>query len=167
MSSSSLGRSRPSARATPKCWGEAIAAACSALRGEAALCNKSGSIYAVFDGAGTPTDLFWSPSSPGYTEEQANRYSYDPEKASKMLEDAGAKGAKVTIIIPAIPANRSIFEIVQNNLREVGLEPEARVLDVAEYDQRQVMADLVAQQYRRNDQAFRRGSFRVRSECVI
>ena len=96
----------------------------------------------VFDGAGTPTDLFWSPSSPGYTEEQANRYSYDPDKASKMLEDAGAKGAKVTIIIPAIPANRSIFEIVQNNLREVGLEPEARVLDVAEYDQRQVAGDL-------------------------
>ena len=35
-----------------------------------------------------------------------------------------------------------------------------------EYDQRKVMADLVAQQYRRNDQAFGRGSFRVRGDVV-
>jgi excinuclease ABC subunit B len=35
-----------------------------------------------------------------------------------------------------------------------------------EYDQRKVMADLVAQQYRRNDQAFQRGSFRVRGDSV-
>ena len=35
-----------------------------------------------------------------------------------------------------------------------------------DYDQRQVMADLVAQQYRRNDQAFQRGSFRVRGDSL-
>ncbi|MDC0738136.1 excinuclease ABC subunit UvrB [Cognatishimia sp. SS12] len=35
-----------------------------------------------------------------------------------------------------------------------------------EYDQRTVMADLVAQQYRRNDQAFQRGSFRVRGDSL-
>ncbi|NOD86319.1 excinuclease ABC subunit UvrB [Ruegeria sp. HKCCD6119] len=35
-----------------------------------------------------------------------------------------------------------------------------------EYDQRQVMAGLVAQQYRRNDQAFQRGSFRVRGDSL-
>ena len=35
-----------------------------------------------------------------------------------------------------------------------------------EYDQRQVMADLVAQQYKRNDQAFQRGSFRVRGDSL-
>ncbi len=36
----------------------------------------------------------------------------------------------------------------------------------AEYDQRKVMADLVAQQYRRNDAGFARGSFRVRGDSV-
>jgi excinuclease ABC subunit B len=35
-----------------------------------------------------------------------------------------------------------------------------------EYNQRDVMADLVAQQYRRNDQAFQRGSFRVRGDSL-
>jgi excinuclease ABC subunit B len=36
----------------------------------------------------------------------------------------------------------------------------------AAYDQRKVMADLVAQQYRRNDAAFARGSFRVRGDSL-
>jgi excinuclease ABC subunit B len=34
------------------------------------------------------------------------------------------------------------------------------------YDQRQVIAELVAQQYRRNDQGFQRGSFRVRGDSL-
>jgi len=34
------------------------------------------------------------------------------------------------------------------------------------YDQRQMMAELVAQQYRRNDAAFARGSFRVRGDSL-
>ncbi|PJE28984.1 Excinuclease ABC subunit B [Pseudooceanicola antarcticus] len=35
-----------------------------------------------------------------------------------------------------------------------------------EYDQRAVIADLVSQQYKRNDQAFQRGSFRVRGDSL-
>ncbi len=35
-----------------------------------------------------------------------------------------------------------------------------------EYDQRAVMADLIAQAYRRNDAAFQRGSFRVRGDSL-
>ncbi|MHC0054823.1 excinuclease ABC subunit UvrB [Actibacterium sp. D379-3] len=35
-----------------------------------------------------------------------------------------------------------------------------------EYDQRKVMADLIAQAYRRNDTAFQRGSFRVRGDSL-
>ncbi len=34
------------------------------------------------------------------------------------------------------------------------------------YDQRKVMADLIAQAYRRNDAAFQRGSFRVRGDSL-
>jgi excinuclease ABC subunit B len=34
------------------------------------------------------------------------------------------------------------------------------------YNQRQVIAELVSQQYRRNDQAFQRGSFRVRGDSL-
>ncbi|MBE0413468.1 excinuclease ABC subunit UvrB [Yoonia sp.] len=34
------------------------------------------------------------------------------------------------------------------------------------YDPRQIIADLIAQQYRRNDQAFQRGTFRVRGDSL-
>ncbi|MCF6273862.1 MAG: excinuclease ABC subunit UvrB [Rhodobacteraceae bacterium] len=34
------------------------------------------------------------------------------------------------------------------------------------YDQRQIMQELIAQQYKRNDQAFQRGSFRVRGDSL-
>jgi peptide/nickel transport system substrate-binding protein len=96
----------------------------------------------VFSGAGTPTALFWGVGSPGYDKAQAERYDYDPKKARALIEQAGAVGAKVPIVVPSIPANRSIFEIVQNNLKAVGLAPEAVVLDVADFDKRQVAGDL-------------------------
>lgn len=96
----------------------------------------------VFDGTGTPTALFWSPSSPGYSAELANAYAYDPDRARAMIEAAGATGAEVQIILPAIPANQGIYEIVQNNLREVGLVPVGNVLDVPTYDQLQIAGDL-------------------------
>ncbi|MGB0497536.1 MAG: excinuclease ABC subunit UvrB [Rubricella sp.] len=35
-----------------------------------------------------------------------------------------------------------------------------------QYDQRKLLADLIAQQYRRNDQAFQRGTFRVRGDTL-
>ncbi|WP_375279807.1 excinuclease ABC subunit UvrB [Pseudooctadecabacter sp.] len=35
-----------------------------------------------------------------------------------------------------------------------------------DYDQRQIIADLIAQQYRRNDHAFQRGTFRVRGDSL-
>jgi excinuclease ABC subunit B len=35
-----------------------------------------------------------------------------------------------------------------------------------DYDPRKVIADLIAQQYRRNDQAFQRGTFRVRGDVI-
>ncbi|MCY4459577.1 MAG: excinuclease ABC subunit UvrB [Albidovulum sp.] len=43
------------------------------------------------------------------------------------------------------------------------------IVDLAagqEYNQREIMASLVAQQYRRNDQAFQRGTFRVRGDLL-
>lgn len=43
----------------------------------------------------------------------------------------------------------------------------AQDLEVGQdYDQRQVMRELVAQQYKRNDVAFQRGCFRVRGDCL-
>ena len=44
--------------------------------------------------------------------------------------------------------------------------PSNRPPGIESYDQRSVMADLVAQQYKRNDAGFQRGSFRVRGDSL-
>lgn len=96
----------------------------------------------VFNGTGTPTDLFWMPGSPGYSDVLANQYTYEPDKARQMIADAGAKGASFQISVHALPTQRSIVEIVNNNLEQVGLKPQANVLEVLTFGKRQIAGDL-------------------------
>ncbi|MGV0876229.1 ABC transporter substrate-binding protein [Martelella sp. FLE1502] len=91
----------------------------------------------VFDGLGNPTDLFWPTS-----DEQAQHYAYNPEKARELLKEAGAEGATATVALHALPSQRAIFEIVQNNLTDVGFKVEANILDTATYGQQQIAGDL-------------------------
>lgn len=96
----------------------------------------------VFDSMGTPTDLLWLPGSPGYTEEAANHYNYDPDKAKALLAEAGVTNPEITIALHALPSQRAIFEIVQNNLTEVGFKVNAEIIDTAAFGERQAAADL-------------------------
>jgi len=96
----------------------------------------------VFQGQGEATDLWWSPDEAGYSEELATTYTYDPERARQLIEEAGATGAEVPMAVPAIPAPQGIGEIIQFNLEEIGLRPTPAVLDVAQFDSRQVAGDL-------------------------
>jgi peptide/nickel transport system substrate-binding protein len=96
----------------------------------------------IFDGLGTPTALFWEPGSMGYDEALANRYAYDPDRARALLAEAGAAGATVPVTIRADPIQRGIYEIVQNNLSEVGLEVKVNVLDGPTFTDRQIAGDL-------------------------
>lgn len=98
---------------------------------------------ALGDGA-ISTDLFWSPSTPGYTPELANHFTYDPDKAKQLIDAAGATGAVVPISYPALPTQTAVYEIVQNNLEAVGLEPQSVALSVAEFDQKQTNGELGA-----------------------
>lgn len=91
----------------------------------------------VFAGAGTPTDLFWSPTAPGVTEELATHYTYDPDKARELIEEAGATGADVPITVLAQPLLQSEYEIIANNLTEVGLSPRAVPVDEATFNSMQ------------------------------
>lgn len=92
----------------------------------------------VFGGDALLTDLWWTPGSPGYPTDLEDRISYDPAKAKELLEASGAAGADLTITFANLPVMKSLFEIVQNNLAEVGLNVTAEALDVPEYDKRQV-----------------------------
>ena len=91
----------------------------------------------IFDGLGTPTDLFWPTS-----DEQAQHYAYNPDKARELLKEAGAEGATATVALHALPSQRAIFEIVQNNLTDAGFKVEANILDPSTYGQQQIAGEL-------------------------
>ncbi len=96
----------------------------------------------VFGGDAMVTNLWWTPDSPGFPAAQAQHFGYDPDKAKALLAQAGADGAELTITYANLPVMKSLFEVVQNNLSQVGLTVKAEALDVAEYDKRQVEGTL-------------------------
>jgi peptide/nickel transport system substrate-binding protein len=96
----------------------------------------------VFGGDALLTDLWWTPGSPGYPDDLAQHFTYDPDKATELLEESGAAGADITITFANLPVMKSLFEIVQNNLAEVGLNVTAEALDLPDYDKRQVDGNI-------------------------
>jgi peptide/nickel transport system substrate-binding protein len=96
----------------------------------------------VFGGNAVITDLWWTPGSPGYPEALAGHFAYDPDRARQLLDASGAAGAALEVTYANLPVMHSLFEVVQNNLTEVGIDVTGNPLDVAEYDRRQVEGTL-------------------------
>jgi peptide/nickel transport system substrate-binding protein len=99
-------------------------------------------VLQVFEGIGGTSDLWWKTNEPGMTDDLAHRYTYDPDRARQMLEDAGAVGAKIEFSTLNIPIAQSVFEIVQNNLSEVGLSVTPNVMETAIFDEQQAAGEL-------------------------
>jgi len=64
------------------------------------------------------------------TDENAPLYPYDPAKAKQLLADAGyANGLKISIIQTALPTMLNTMQIVQAELKKVGIDMELNVVD--------------------------------------
>lgn len=88
----------------------------------------------VFGGVGTVTSLPWSPNSPAFDESLVDHYSYDVDKATELLAEAGATGAPVNVYYDAgFAPNVGLAEIVEFNLTEAGLKPSMQPLQAAEF----------------------------------
>ncbi|NGN63576.1 ABC transporter substrate-binding protein [Streptomyces sp. A7024] len=89
-------------------------------------------------GVGVITSVPWTPTSPAYDREAAGHYHRDLDRARELIADAGARGARLQLTIngnePGGP--RSIAEIVQDGLREIGLDTRIEPLQPAEFQQR-------------------------------
>ncbi|MGY1842629.1 ABC transporter substrate-binding protein [Modestobacter sp. SYSU DS0875] len=90
----------------------------------------------VFGGLGTTDGLYWAPGSATYPEDLANAYEYDPDRARELIEGAGAAGMEVPITTINIPTIAAEYEIIANNLTEVGLRPTLNALAPPDYQQR-------------------------------
>lgn len=98
----------------------------------------------VEGGEAEATALPWKTSTLGYDVKQGEHYTYQPDKAKQLLAEAGASGASFSVVVPDIPESVAIFEIVQNNLKEVGLTATAEVISATDYDQRIAQRNLGA-----------------------
>lgn len=83
-------------------------------------------IEAAFDGQTTRANALVSPETPiGYWED-APVYQPDPDAARQILEDAGYDELDIEMSIVDEPGARTIAEITQANLAEIGINVEIR-----------------------------------------
>ncbi|MEI4274019.1 ABC transporter substrate-binding protein [Klenkia sp. LSe6-5] len=90
----------------------------------------------VFGGRGTTDGLYWAAASASYPDDLTGTYDYDPDQARALIEEAGAAGTTVPITVINLPAVAAEYEIIANNLTEVGLVPELNLLAPPDYQQR-------------------------------
>ena len=64
------------------------------------------------------------------TDEHAPLYPYDPAKAKQLLADAGyGNGLKLTMIQTSLPSMLNTMQIVQAQLKKVGIDLQLEVVD--------------------------------------
>lgn len=80
---------------------------------------------AALEGTGTPGQTILTTSSPYFNKALAKTYKFNPAKAKALLKEAGvAPGTKVGMFVPAQPPFTAIADVVQSQLKDVGLAPE-------------------------------------------
>lgn len=86
--------------------------------------DREGLLEAIQQGNGTPTTQVFKESSPAYDKALDNAYPYDPEKAKKLLAEAGYANG-LTISMPStVVLDPAAFTIIQQQLADVGITAE-------------------------------------------
>ncbi len=83
----------------------------------------------------TPEGLWWTPSD-------LPDYSYDPEKARQILEEAGLTGTKLSLASPSGDALRRFSELVNENLNQIGLDVQLAPVPQSEYYAKTVSGEI-------------------------
>src|SRR5829696_7072656 len=80
----------------------------------------------ILNGQCAPTNQTIAEGLPGHVEDLEDTYGYDPEKAKKMLADAGyADGLSLTLLVGAgLQPQVSIAPVIQEQLNEIGVDVE-------------------------------------------
>ncbi len=88
----------------------------------------------IMEGAGRPSDSPVAPGTFGYAEQET--YNYDPEKAEKLLAEAGYEdGFETTFHHPVgrYMMDQTIVQAIQSQLADVGVEAELETLEWTTY----------------------------------
>jgi len=78
---------------------------------------------AALFGTGQPNTLVLSSTSPYFDKALAKTVKYDPKKAAAAIKAAGvAPGTKVSVLVPAQAPYPAVAELVQADLKKIGLD---------------------------------------------
>jgi peptide/nickel transport system substrate-binding protein len=81
---------------------------------------------------GAPKDLPWPPNSPANDPAKQGVYEQNLDKAKALVQQAGAAGAPVTILLTAGSSEQSSFaQIIQADLQSIGLQSTIQAQDPA------------------------------------
>src|SRR5262249_7441066 len=85
--------------------------------------NRENINQGALAGTGAPAISPVAPSSPYFDKAAVKGITYNPKKAKALLKQAGiTPGTKVNALIPAQPPYNTIGEVVQSQLKDVGLD---------------------------------------------
>ena len=110
--------------------------------------DRQAVVNSVFFGRGkTIGGIVYPPSWNGYSPELAKTYSYDPEKAKKLLAEAGyPNGFKMSVLSTfQYGMHKVTGEIVQANFKDIGIDCELELVDWATDYKRQNASEFDTQ----------------------
>lgn len=93
-------------------------------------------------GLGEAAATWWDKDEPGWDETLNSQYSYDPEKAKKLVQEAGVAGAEVPLIFPTSALYMSFYEIIASGLEQAGFKPKAVQIEGNDAVSRLLRGDL-------------------------
>lgn len=94
--------------------------------------DKDSIIKAVYEGYGVVPNSILSPNVFGYSKDGKKR-EYNPEKARDLLKEAGVENLKLNLWIYDEPSRQQMAQIIQANLKEVGIDTEIMVAEVSTF----------------------------------
>lgn len=98
--------------------------------------NKKDIVDVTLYGKGIVADTFVSPNVYGSNQDIHN-YNFNPEKAKKLLKEAGiAQGTKINIWVNENPLRTQSAQIIQANLKEIGIDARIEILEWGTYIQK-------------------------------
>ena len=95
--------------------------------------NRENIIEGALEGQGTVANSSISPTCDGYSED-VKGYEYNPDKAKELLAEAGyGDGMTLVIKIKEDSKNQKVAQVIQSDLKAVGIETEIEILEAGAY----------------------------------
>lgn len=94
--------------------------------------DKNSIIKIVYEGYGEVPNSILAPSVFGYNEKGKIR-EYNPEKSKELLREVGIEKLKLKLWIYDEPSRQQMAQIIQANLKEVGIDVEIIVAEVSTF----------------------------------